>query len=377
MTNVIPEESDNTTESCENRPPISDEERELFFRTKFGLTDSYEIMKHFRYMPQHAYDILMKNVGAENCGDELFKQQMRIIEFPWKTYMDPVRVNVIRSKHYMDRLLFGMDDAKYLVQLWLAGIAHNSDAPIRPLLLHGPPGTGKTTFASVLAKSVGRKLEKLSIPALNAAFELVGDKGYRNSDCGRIIKGIINAQEMPVYLIDEVDKAGLGGTLSSSTNALLNILDGTRADFKDEFFEVKINLTGTIFILTANDISLVSEPLKDRCQVIEIQGYFGDDRKTLLKDYTIPAIRKQQKLTEKQFKFTDNIVDNILNHSDDPNGGVRLLEKTTEKVALAAIYKLLYSNKASVTLTQSELDKVTSLLCENKNNKLEKIGFAI
>ena len=355
---------------------IYDNENQLHYG-KFTYTElQNKVAEISEYAPPIALQILQN--PHQDKTDELYKQKQRILSFPWKNINKPLNFNLNLNKTmtHINNKLYGMNNAKTLIYLWISSIIHNSESPCTPILLHGKPGTGKTTFAKILADSLNVKLEFISIPSCTAGWQLLGETGYKNSDVGRIVKGIIQHQSMPIFLFDEIDKDGNGSQYANASSALLNILDNTRTNFTDGFLGIEIDLTKTIFILTCNNLENVSEPLINRCRLIEIIGHFNNERKILLEKYIIPSIRNKFKLSTKQFTFNNDIIELILNSSNEKSGGVRLLEQITEIVVQAAISKLINFNIKSTSLTVDEVKPFINLLNQNNENKnINPIGF--
>ena len=329
-------------------------------------------LEHSTYMPDIAKMKLNEPLEDEMINPtRASNQKLRnesIQNFPWgETAKETFEIDLNHVQTLMDKELYKLCDAKRQVLRSLAVSMKNPRAPLRPILLVGPAGTGKTSFAKVISEAMGKPLKRISMPSLSAAWQFTGtEKAYGTAGCGIIIQAIIDSGEFPVFLFDEVDKAdGVGGQFASVQHGLLNLLDDTRESFRDEFFEAPVDLRNAFFILTANDKYKVNKFVMDRCRVIYIEGYKNDDdRRLILKDYMIPRIYRDYNLTADEYTVSDETLELILAESKDEDGGLRVLQVQAEAVLQEAILRMKMKETGSLECDVMTPESVKSVLAE-------------
>lgn len=300
---------------------------------------------HARFMPPEAKAFLEEDKAKDTStrGEHAQYHRKIIRDFPWGAFsVKPQKINLRKVKTEMDKRLYGLESAKHQIEKYIAAYNENPGAQVRPLLLVGPAGVGKTVLGKVVADVMGKPLKFISMPALSAGFELLGNgKAWGTACLGIIAEAILKSGDIPVYLLDEIDKASKAGfQFSTPESALLCLFDDSREKFTDEFFEIALNLSGVFFILTANDLDLCNEIMLDRCRVICVEGYKDpQDRRIILTEYILPKMFKEYNLSYSGHKLPDEIIDLILEESKDPNGGLRILQKQAENVVMELIYR--------------------------------------
>ena len=180
----------------------------------------------------------------------------------------------------------------------------------------GPPGVGKTSLANSIAKSLKRELVRIALGGIEDVSELRGHRRtYVGSMPGRIVQGIINSKSMnPVIVLDEIDK--IARHRGDPTSVLLEVLDPEQnTHFRDLYLNFELDLSQIIFIATANDISKVPAPLRDRLELIFVDSYTPNEKFEIAKKYLIPQELKKHTLTKLEAKISDSAIKKIIDES--------------------------------------------------------------
>jgi ATP-dependent Lon protease len=262
-----------------------------------------------------------------------------IAELPWgkTTSTSPdlqVLSDALESSHY------GLDDVKRQVVEHLAVRKLAGEGRADVLLLVGPPGVGKTSIGQAIADATGRKLVRVALGGVRDEAELRGHRRtYIGSRPGRLVEGLRRAGTAdPVVLLDEVDKMGIGPH-GDPAAALLEILDPEQNHaFTDHYLEVPFDLSKVLFVATANDLSTVPGPLRDRMEVIEIAGYTPEEKAVIARRHLLEKLARNAGLQVDDVAFTEAALgDAIAGWTRE--SGVRQLQRTLGRVYRAAAVK--------------------------------------
>lgn len=235
------------------------------------------------------------------------------------------------------------------------------------LCFYGPPGVGKTSLANSIAKALKRSLIRIALGGLEDVNELRGHRRtYLGAMPGRIVQGLIDANEMnPVVVLDEIDKVGKSYR-GDPTSVLLEILDPEQnVAFRDYYANFNINLSQIIFIATANDISQIPAPLRDRMEFIELYSYTPQEKLEIAKKYLIPQELKKHGIANTEFSINTNALKEIIEKYTREAGVRKLREKIAQIMRKSAREILEDSNKK------------VSITTHNLKNYLDKIVFEI
>jgi ATP-dependent Lon protease len=231
----------------------------------------------------------------------------------------------------------------------------------------GPPGVGKTSLANSIATALGRKLVRIALGGLDDVSELRGHRRtYIGAMAGRIVQGVIEAKEMDcVMVLDEIDKLSRN-LRGDPTSVLLEILDPEQnAHFRDHFLNFSIDLSQTIFIATANDVSKIPAPLRDRMEFIFLSSYTPSEKYEIAKKYLIPQELKKHGLKKSELSITKGALSMIIeNYTRE--AGVRSLRRVLAQI----------TRKVARELLEGEVQKV-SITVKNLSRYLERIIFEI
>ena len=294
-----------------------------------------------------------------------------LLSLPWdETTEDAVDLKSVRKK--LDSSHYGLDDVKNRIIEYLAVKEHSQKITGPIICLVGPPGTGKTTLAYSIAKSVKRNFVKISVGGIDDEAEIIGHrKSYLGASLGRIIDGMRKAKSSnPVFLIDEVDKMSKG-LKGDPASVLLEVLDSEQnKTFRDNYLEVEYDLSNVMFILTANSIESIPSPLLDRLEIIDITGYTEFEKKDIAKKHLIPRLCKTHGLA--YLKVYDQVILDIIRYYTK-EAGVRDLERQFSK-AIRKIVTTLVTEKDKKFKPMLTINNIEGYLGKKKFTYLNNIS---
>ena len=300
-----------------------------------------------------------------------------VLEMPWKK-VSRDNQNIIHAKEILEEDHYGLEKVKDRVLEFLAvrALTKKGTSPI--LCLVGPPGTGKTSIARSVARALGKKYVRISLGGIHDEAEIRGHrKTYVGAMPGRIADAMRQAGvSNPLMLLDEIDKvsADYRGDVSS---ALLEVLDGEQnVKFRDHYLEIPLDLSGVLFIATANDASTIPRPLLDRMEVIEVSSYTENEKFHIAKKYLIPKQLERNGLTEEMLSFSDKVLEKII-HNYTREAGVRNLERRIGEICRKAAREFLEKKKKTVHITEGNLQKYLGkekITFENANEE-DEVGI--
>lgn len=300
-----------------------------------------------------------------------------VLEMPWKkTSRD--NQDIIHAKEVLEEDHYGLEQVKDRVLEFLAvrALTKKGTSPI--LCLVGPPGTGKTSIARSVARALGKRYVRISLGGIHDEAEIRGHrKTYVGAMPGRIADAMRQAGVAnPLMLLDEIDKvsADYRGDVSS---ALLEVLDGEQnGKFRDHYLEIPLDLSGVLFIATANDVSTIPRPLLDRMEVIEVSSYTENEKFHIAKKYLVPKQLERNGLTGEMLSFRDKALEKII-HNYTREAGVRNLERRIGEICRKAAREFFEKKRKSVHITEGNLQKYLGkekITFENANEE-DEVGI--
>ena len=253
------------------------------------------------------------------------------------------------------------------------------------LCFYGPPGVGKTSLANSIAKAIGRPLVRVALGGLEDVNELRGHRRtYLGAMPGRIIQGLIEAKEMnPVMVLDEIDKVGRN-MRGDPTSALLEILDPEQnTNFRDYYANFNTDLSQVVFIATANDISSIPAPLRDRMEFIQISSYTPQEKEKIAKKYLIPQELKKHGLRPQEVQIDDDAI-TLMIEKYTREAGVRNLRRQIATIARKVATEILQSSlekpkssKSTASDKRAETSKKITITAQNLPRYMDKIVFEV
>ena len=263
------------------------------------------------------------------------------LEIPWNKRTKD-RVDIEAARKILDRDHDGLEKVKERIIEYLAVKQLNPDLRHQIICLVGPPGTGKTSIAKSIADSMKRKYVRVSLGGIRDEADIRGHrKTYIGSMPGRIITAVTQAGVCnPLILLDEIDKLSHDAH-GDPASAMLEVLDREQNKaFRDHFVELPVDLSGCMFIATANTAETIPKPLIDRMEVIELHTYTRHEKLSIAKNHLIPKQRRFHGLTARNLKFTDDAIYEIIDYYT-AEAGVRKLEREIASICRKAAKKIV------------------------------------
>lgn len=223
------------------------------------------------------------------------------------------------------------------------------------ICLVGPPGAGKTSIGKSIARALDRKFYRFSVGGMRDEAEIKGHRRtYIGAMPGKMIQALKFCETMnPVIMLDEVDKLG-ASYHGDPASALLEVLDPEQnKDFLDHYLDVRCDLSNTLFIITANVLDTIPEPLKDRMDILRLSGYITEEKVQIAKKYLIPRHRKDMGLKGSDVSFSNKAIESIV-EGYAREAGVRSLENNLKKVLRKVARKIVESPRKKTKYTISE-----------------------
>lgn len=281
-----------------------------------------------------------------------------VLELPWNGKTRE-RVDVDAARRILERDHFGLEKVKERI---LETIAVRQTAPEMPpqiLCLVGPPGVGKTSIAYSIAKSLNRKMARISLGGVHDEADIRGHrKTYVGAMPGRIMTAMTQAgSSNPLLLLDEIDKMG-SDYRGDPSAALLEVLDAEQNHaYRDHYLEIPFDLSDVMFITTANTLDTVPRPLLDRMEVIELGSYTDEEKLMIAKNHLYPKQLKKHGLKKSQLRVTDDAIREIIS-CYTRESGVRNLERAFGEICRKAAMRFVSQEApGKLTVTGTNLDK--------------------
>lgn len=277
------------------------------------------------------------------------------LDIPWsKTTESSVHSETVQK--ILDEDHYGLEKVKERIVEFMAAKEWNPELKNQILCLVGPPGVGKTSIASSIARATNRKYARISLGGVRDEADIRGHrKTYIGSMPGRIIAALTQAGvKNPLLLLDEIDKLTRDAH-GDPTSALLEVLDGEQnKSFRDHFVELPFDLSDCFFIATANSLDGVPKPLIDRMEIIELGIYTKREKLEIAKAHLIKKQMARHKLNGNQFRLSDEAVLELIDYYTH-EAGVRNLERAIASLCRKAAKELLDGKKRSVRIGQKEI----------------------
>lgn len=282
-----------------------------------------------------------------------------MLDLPWN-HLSEDNLDLEHARQVLDADHFGLEKVKERILEYLAVLKLKADMKSPILCLYGPPGVGKTSLGKSVARALNREFVRMSLGGLHDESEIRGHrKTYIGAMPGRILQNIKKAgTSNPVFILDEIDKVG-NDFRGDPQSALLEVLDPEQnGSFHDNFLDIDYDLSKVMFIATANDLSTIAGPLRDRMEIIEVTGYLMEEKREIAKRHLIPKQLENHGITAGHITIPDEIIDLII-EKYTRESGVRRLDMTIAKIMRHVARKVAMNKKFTITLGE---DKVKEYL---------------
>ena len=311
----------------------------------------------------------------EDIREKLYKEVSKLAKTPFgaaegsviRAYLDTCleypfgirssdAVSVEEARKILNEDHDGLNKVKERILEFVAVKQFAHDLKNQIICLVGPPGVGKTSVAASIARALGRKYARVSLGGMHDEAEIRGHrKTYVGAMPGRIVTALINAKaENPVIVLDEIDKMS-SNFRGDPTSALLEVLDPEQnKSFRDNFMEIPVDLSDTLFIATANSYEGIPAPLIDRMEIIELSTYTDTEKLSIAKNHLVPKQMKRNGVNSRMFKITDEgILALVKGYTRE--AGVRNLEREIASLVRKSAKKIAEGEAKSVRITEKNL----------------------
>jgi ATP-dependent Lon protease len=282
-----------------------------------------------------------------------------LVDLPWNEYTID-NFDLKHAQNILDEDHYGLEKVKERIIEYLAVLKLKGDMKSPIICLLGPPGVGKTSLGKSVARALERKYIRMSLGGLRDEAEIRGHrKTYIGAMPGRVIKSIKKAKSSnPVFVLDEIDKV-IGATVNGDpAAALLEVLDPEQnTTFYDNFLEMEYDLSRVLFIATANTLSTIHPALRDRMEIIELNGYLLEEKYEIAKRHLIPRQLEEHGVRKNQLTFTKKTVKIIIDNYTRESG-VRSLEKNIAKIIRNKARYIAEDEKYDKKISEADVNKI-------------------
>ena len=300
-----------------------------------------------------------KSFGGNSVEGNVIRTYIdTMLEMPWnnESVENPDLKN---AQEILDRDHYELKKVKERILEFLAVRVLTQGKGNSPIVcLVGPPGTGKTSIARSVAEALNKRYVRICLGGVDDESEIRGHrKTYVGAMPGRIATGLKQAgTNNPLILFDEIDKLGRG-VHGDPSSALLEVMDSEQnSKFRDNYIEVPIDLSKVLFIATANDLSTIPEPLLDRMEIIEVEGYTENEKFHIAREHLIAKEYEKNGIRKSQLTITDEAINSIIKHYTR-EAGVRQLDREISEICRKAARNLVQHDKKHLKVTSKNITK--------------------
>ncbi|WP_417504509.1 endopeptidase La [Marinomonas gallaica] len=293
---------------------------------------------------------------------------------PWGVHSED-NLDINKAREVLEEHHAGLGDVKDRIIEFLALGAHRQEMGGSIMLLVGPPGVGKTSIGKSIAESLNREFYRFSLGGMRDESEIKGHRRtYIGALPGKFVQALKDVQvENPVIMLDEIDKIG-SSFHGDPASALLEALDPEQnVEFLDHYLDMRVDLSKTLFVCTANQLDTIPAPLLDRMDVIRLSGYIGEEKLAIAKQHLWPKLLKRNKLLKKHLNITDAALKYII-ESYAREAGVRGLDKLLQKILRKSVVQLMTGEKDSISVGVKDVETFLGMPYFRNEKTLRGVG---
>lgn len=353
---------------------IEENQKEYFLREQLKIIQS-ELGNDVQGESEELYDQIMGSHFPKEVEDKLLKELLKFNKAPFgspesavlRTYIETCleipfgkysndETSTKNADKILERDHYGLKKVKERILEFIAVKELNPDIKNQIICLVGPPGVGKTSLCSSIAKALKRKYVRVSLGGIRDEAEIRGHrKTYVSAMPGRIINALIEAKTSnPLMVLDEIDKM-TSDMRGDPASAMLEVLDSEQNKaFRDHFVEMSVDLSRCMFIATANTIDSIPAPLIDRMEIIELSSYTRTEKFHIAKNHLIPKQLKRHGISKRTLKIGDDALYKIID-SYTAEAGVRNLEREIASLCRKASKIIVDTGIKTISVTESNI----------------------
>jgi len=353
--------------------PEAETKEEPVYNSVSDLKMKFELCSWF--YPPHIQSAIRKTLKDRSLKESQKASVLNIlVNTPWGRQY-PLNTDADSIRSGLDESHYGLDHLKNeLIKLVLSN-ANKKEKKGMKILLVGAPGVGKTSLVRRFSELYNIPFCKISLNGIDTPYFLKGTpRLYDNAIIGRIMRVVNEVGENALILLDEVDKVEMSGKEGNPYSALYDLLD-TDEYFQDDMIEAGVDLSNTVFVLTANNIANVPPAVLDRVEVVFVDGYTPQERKIITSDYVIPKISAQYGIEKGEVLWDEDAVEAVSDRFT-LSGGVRDIEKNVVRIAKSVVIKQSQNPDAPIRISSQNLSEFLDMdSCERVHTEKEIAGM--